>query len=98
MIAKVNPKHLILVHGSLNALHELARSGDLQDKHFLHIPKVGETIEFNVAPKNIDADRLARIEAPQEFEVEVVAEAEGAWIRIPESVVESDKRSFEISS
>ncbi len=92
VIAKVNPKHLILVHGSLDALHELARAGDLQDKHFLHIPKVGDTIEFNVAPKNIDADRLARIDAPQEFEVEVVAEAEGAWIRIPESVVESDPR------
>ena len=92
VIGKVNPKHLILVHGSLGALHELARAGDLQDKHFLHIPKVGDTIEFNVAPKNIDASRLARIDAPQEFEVEVVAEAEGAWIRIPESVVESDPR------
>jgi hypothetical protein len=92
VIAKVNPKHLILVHGSLNALHELAKSSDLQDKHFVHIPKVGQRIEFNVAPKNIDADRQARIDAPQEFEVEVIAEAEGAWIRIPESVVESDPR------
>ncbi len=92
VIAKVNPKHLILVHGSLDALHELAKSSDLQDKHFVHIPKVGQRIEFNVAPQNLNENQLARIDAPQEFEVEVVAEAQGAWIRIPESVVESDPR------
>lgn len=92
VIAKVSPKHLILVHGSLDALHELARTGDLQDKHFVHIPKIGERIELGVAPQNLDSYQTARINAPQEFEVEVVAEAEGAWIRVPQSVVESDPR------
>lgn len=92
VIAKVNPKHLILVHGSLDALHELARSGELQDKHFVHIPRVGERIQFDVAPQNLDSCQTARINAAQEFEVEVIAEEQGAWIRIPESVVQSDRR------
>jgi len=42
-------------------------------------------------PGNLHPKQVARIEAPQ-FEIEVEAEAEGAWIRIPESVVESDPR------
>lgn len=92
VIAKVNPKHLILVHGSLDALHELARTGDLRDKHYVHIPQVGERIEYGVVPENLRGSQQARIEAPQEFEAEVVSETEGAWIRIPESIVESDPR------
>lgn len=92
VIAKVNPKHLILVHGSLDALHELARTGDLRDKHYVHIPQVGEKIEYGVVPEHLRGNQQARIEAPQEFEVEVVSETEGAWIRIPELVVESDPR------
>lgn len=91
VIANVNPKHLILVHGSLDALHELARTGDLRDKHYVHIPQVGEKIEYGVVPENLRGQQ-ARIEAPQEFDVEIVDETEGAWIRIPESVVESDPR------
>jgi len=92
VIAKVNPKHLILVHGSPDALHELARTGDLRDKHYVHIPRVGDKIEYGVVPENLRGSHQARIEAAQEFEVEVVSETEGAWIRIPESVVESDPR------
>jgi hypothetical protein len=92
VIAKVNPRHLILVHGSLDALHELARTGDLRDKHYVHIPQVGEKIEYGVVPENLRGNQQARIEAPQEFEVEIVDETEGAWIRIPESIVESDPR------
>lgn len=92
VINKVNPKHLVLIHGSTNALHELARSGDLRSKHFIHIPAVGDEIQYGVAPGNLNPKQLARIEAPQEFEVEVIAETLGAWIRIPESVVESDPR------
>lgn len=93
VINKVNPKHLILIHGSRTALHELARSGDLRSKHFIHIPAVGEAIEYGVVPENLNPNQVARIEAPQEFEVEVADEtAEGAWIRIPESVVAQDPR------
>lgn len=92
VINKVNPKHLILIHGSRTALHELARSGDLRSKHYIHIPAVGDEIELGVVPENLHPKQVARIEAPQEFEIEVEAEAEGAWIRIPESVVESDPR------
>ena len=92
VISKVNPKHLILVHGSPDALHELARTGGLKDKHYVHIPRVGDKIEYSVVPENLRGRQQARIEAPQEFEVEVVDEKEGAWIRIPKSVVESDPR------
>lgn len=92
VIAKVNPLHLILVHGSPDALHELARTGDLRDKHYVHIPRVGDKVEYGVVPENLRGRIQARIEAPQEFEVEVVEQAEGAWIKIPESVVKSDPR------
>jgi Cft2 family RNA processing exonuclease len=92
VINKVNPKHLILIHGSLDALHELARSGDLQAKHYIHIPAVGEGIEYGLVPEYLDPKQIARIESPQEFEIEVEAEVEGAWLRIPTAVVESDPR------
>ncbi|NHC37323.1 MBL fold metallo-hydrolase, partial [Scytonema millei VB511283] len=43
-------------------------------------------------PKNLKSYQQAVINAEQEFELEVLAEAEGAWLRVPESVVESDPR------
>jgi hypothetical protein len=95
VINRVNPKHLILIHGSQNALHELARSGDLQKKHIVHIPAVGEAIGYGQLPEHweqLSKKRQAELTQPAEFEVEVVAEMEGAWIRIPESVVENDPR------
>jgi len=92
VINKVNPKHLVLIHGGGNALHELAKSGDLRSKHFIHIPCVGEKVEYGQAPEHLTSSQISRIELPQEFEVEVASEVEGAWIRIPEEVVETDPR------
>jgi len=92
VIHRVNPKHLILIHGSRDALHELARSGELQKKHYIHIPAVGEAVEFGSVPAHISRSRIAQISLPQEFEVNVEAEVDGAWLRIPASVVESDPR------
>ena len=81
VINKVNPQHLILVHGCLEALHQLSRSGDLRSKHYIHIPNVGEEIEYGVVPKRLNKKQVARIQAQQAFEVEVVAEQEGAWLQ-----------------
>ncbi len=92
VINKVNPKHLVLIHGGSNALHELARSGDLRSKHYIHIPSVGERVEYGQAPEHLSSAQINKISQPQEFEVAVEAEVEGAWIRIPESVVENDPR------
>ena len=92
MINKVNPKHLILIHGCGDALHNLAASGDLKSKYYIHIPMVGESVEYGEAPDHISQAQIAKIEGPQEFEITVEAEVEGAWLRIPESVVESDPR------
>jgi len=92
VIHRVNPQHLILIHGSHEALHELSRAGDLKDKYYIHIPSVGDPIEYGQAPEHISARRLAQFDLPTEFEVNVEAEVEGAWIRIPKSVVESDPR------
>lgn len=92
VINKVNPKHLILIHGGGKALHELARSGDLRSKHYIHIPAVGERVEYGQAPYHLSSTQISKIELPQEFEVEIEAEVEGAWLRIPEDVVESDPR------
>ncbi len=92
VISKVNPKHLILIHGSLDALHQLAKAGELQQKYYVHIPSVGDSIEYGQVPEKISRAKLAQMELPSEFEVTVEAEVEGAWIRIPEAVVESDPR------
>lgn len=92
VIGKVNPKHLILIHGGGNALHELARSGDLRSKYYIHIPGVGEAVSYGQAPEHLTKSQIDRIALPQEFEVEVEAEVEGAWLRIPEDVVENDPR------
>ena len=88
----VNPLHLILIHGAQSTLKSLARSGNLHSKHYIHIPLVGEEITFGQRPVNATTKQVAVLEASQEFEVEVSAEVEGAWIRIPESVVEQDPR------
>ena len=92
VINKVNPKHLILIHGCGNALHSLADSGDLKSKHYIHIPNVGERVEYGQAPEHISKSQIAKIELPQEFEVSVEAEVEGAWLQIPLEVVENDPR------
>jgi len=92
VINKVNPKHLVLIHGGGNALHELARSGDLRSKHYIHIPDVGEKVEYGQAPEHLTSRQISRIALPQEFEVEIEAEVEGAWLRIPEEIVETDPR------
>ena len=92
VIHRVNPKHLILIHGSMDALHELSHTGDLRDKYFIHIPAVGEEIEYGAVPEQVSNRQLSKIESTQEFEVTVEAEVEGAWLRIPESVL-TDPRS-----
>lgn len=92
VINRVNPKHLILIHGSTKALHDLSSSGDLRSKAYIHIPSVGDKVEFGQAPEHLSAMQITKIAQPQEFEVVVEAEFEGAWLRIPEDVVESDPR------
>lgn len=92
VINKVNPKHLILIHGCGNALHSLADSGDLKSKYYIHIPSVGERVEYGQAPEHLSQSQLAKIEQPQEFEVSIEAEVEGAWLQIPLEVVENDPR------
>jgi uncharacterized protein len=87
VIHRVAPKHLILVHGSPHALQQLSHTGDLQSRYWIHIPKVGETIAFGVPPEHISAQQLAKVDAVQEFEVEVTAEYDGMWLRVPEHVL-----------
>ncbi|HLO50729.1 MAG TPA: MBL fold metallo-hydrolase [Kamptonema sp.] len=98
VINKVSPKHLILIHGCGNALHSLADSGDLKSKHYIHIPTVGERVEYGQAPEHISKSQIAKIELPQEFEVSVEAEVEGAWLKIPLEVVENDPRWQQLAS
>ncbi|OKH35451.1 MBL fold metallo-hydrolase [[Phormidium ambiguum] IAM M-71] len=92
VIHRVNPQHLILIHGSHEALHELSRAGDLKEKYYVHIPSVGDEIVYGQAPEHLSARRLAQFDLPTEFEVNIEAEVEGAWIRIPEEIIETDPR------
>lgn len=92
VIHRVNPQHLILIHGSHEALHQLSRAGDLQEKYYIHIPSVGDEIVYGQAPGHLSARKLAQFDLPTEFEVNIEAEVEGAWIRIPEEIIETDPR------
>jgi Cft2 family RNA processing exonuclease len=91
VIHRVNPQHLILIHGSQTALHELSRAGDLRDKYWIHIPEVGDTITFGQAPEHLSKAQVARVDAGQEFELEIEAEFDGAWLRIADSVLEDPR-------
>lgn len=91
-IAKVAPKHLILIHGFGNSLHELADSGELKSKHFIHIPAVGDSVEYGAIPEQISQKQLTAIEMPNEFEITMEAEYDGAWLRVPQEVIDRDPR------
>ncbi len=87
VIHRVNPQHLILIHGSQSALHELSRAGDLREKYWIHIPEVGDTITFGQAPEHLSKAQVAKLDAGQEFEIEIEAEFDGAWLRIADTVL-----------
>ncbi|PSB56369.1 MBL fold metallo-hydrolase [Chamaesiphon polymorphus] len=91
VIHRVNPQHLILIHGSTSALHELSHAGDLRDKYWIHIPEVGDTISFGEAPAHLSKAQVARVDIGQEFEIEIEAEFDGAWLRIADSVLEDPR-------
>jgi Cft2 family RNA processing exonuclease len=91
VIHRVNPQHLILIHGSKSALHELSKAGDLRDKYWIHIPEVGDTITFGQAPEHLSKAQVARVDAGQEFDIEIEAEFDGAWLRIADSVLEDPR-------
>ncbi len=91
VIHRVSPQHLILIHGSKHALHELARAGDLRDKYWIHIPDVGDEIVFDKPPEHLSKVQIARVDAGQEFEIEIEAEYDGAWLRISDTVLEDPR-------
>jgi Cft2 family RNA processing exonuclease len=87
VIHRVNPQHLILIHGSTSALHALSHAGDLRDKYWIHIPEVGDVITYGAAPAHLSKGQVAKLDAGQEFEIEIEAEFDGAWLRISETVL-----------
>ncbi len=91
VIHRVAPQHLILIHGSKTALHELARAGDLREKYWIHIPEVGDEITFDKPPEHLSKVQIARVDAGQEFEIEIEAEYDGAWLRIADTVLEDPR-------
>ncbi|MBF2062910.1 MAG: MBL fold metallo-hydrolase [Calothrix sp. C42_A2020_038] len=91
VIAKVQPRHLILIHGSPDNLHDLAKT-DLQKNYIIHIPHCGEVIEYGVFPDFVSQKKQVELENPKEIELEIVAERDGAWIRVPQEVVDTDPR------
>ncbi|MBA3920223.1 MAG: MBL fold metallo-hydrolase [Nostocaceae cyanobacterium] len=95
VIAAVKPRHLILVHGSPSNLRDLA-SG-VQKNYIVHIPRVGDKIEYGVFPKQLGELAKVELSHPSEIELEIVAERDGAWIRVPQDVVENDPRYASLS-
>jgi Cft2 family RNA processing exonuclease len=92
VINQIKPKHLILIHGSIRALHELASSGDNQVRFYIHIPKVGEAIELGSVPEHLSDEQLSKIAQPQEFEMVVEKVGNETMLQVPNSVVENDPR------
>ena len=92
VISKVSPKNLILIHGSGNSLHKLANAGNLKSKYLISIPSVGEEIKYGDIPEQISREQLAAIEMPNSFEIIMEAEYDGAWLRVPQDVVDNDPR------
>lgn len=97
VIERVSPQTLILIHGSMDTLHELAKSSNLRDKYKIFIPKVGDEIAYDAVPEQISPKKLAELELPTEFEIPLEAEVEGGWLRVPESVMENDPRWKELT-
>lgn len=91
VIAKVAPRHLVLVHGSESALHELAHT-DLQKHYIIHIPRVGDVVEYGVVPGFVGSAKQIELAYPAEVELEIVTEHDGAWIKVPKEVVDNDPR------
>ncbi len=91
-INRVKPKHLILIHGCISALHELAQSGENQARFYIHIPRVGEKISLEDVPSQISSSQMAKLAQPQEFEVTVEKVDNQTCLRLPNSVVENDPR------
>jgi Cft2 family RNA processing exonuclease len=91
VIHRVSPRHLVLIHGSPDALNELSKAGDLREKYWIHIPRVGDEIVCGQPPEHLSVSQLAKLDAPQEFEIDVEAEFDGAWLRVPESVLEDPR-------
>jgi Cft2 family RNA processing exonuclease len=92
VINQVNPKHLVLIHGSITALHELAKAGDNQVRFYIHIPKVGEAIELGSFPEHLSDEQMLKIAQPQEFEMVVKNVGDETVLQVPKSVVENDPR------
>jgi Cft2 family RNA processing exonuclease len=92
VINQVNPKHLVLIHGSIGALHELAKSGDNQVRFYIHIPKVGEAIELGSFPEHLSDEQLSKIAQPQEFEMAIAKNGNETVLQVPNSVVDFDPR------
>lgn len=92
VINKVSPKQLVLIHGCGKALYELADSGELKSKYYIHIPEIGEPVVCGEVPRHISQKQIAKIGRPLEFELTVETEYGGAWLHVPEQVANEDPR------
>lgn len=92
VIAQVKPKHLILIHGNSDALHDLATNSSLQKHYIVHIPGIGEVIEYGTFPEFITNNTKIALTHEKQIELEIVTEHDGAWIKVPKKVVDSDPR------
>ena len=102
VIEQVAPRSLILIHGSQEALHDLARSSDLQKKYLIFIPVMGEEIAYETVPKHVGSEQREQIERsqaelPPEFEIPLEAEIEDGWLKIPAAICESDPRWLQLT-
>ncbi len=92
IIKQVNPKHLVLIHGSVDGLHSLARAGNYQSSSYVHIPAEGEVIELGVPPKHLNPTQVASLKISSEVTLHVESMGDQTYLLKVDSSAQQDPR------
>ncbi len=86
LIHNLRPQHVAFIHGPPTHLADLAGLEELQTRYQLHLPSVGQRVDFPLG------DRFLQPAAPDPlFEGEIVTDEDSVLLRLPDSLT-SDPR------
>lgn len=86
LIHNLRPQHVVLVHGGVDRLAELASLDELNSRYQIHCPKAGAPLELPIG------ESFAQPAAPIErYEAELSSSDEGATIHLPDAIAHSPR-------
>ncbi len=86
LIHSVRPQHLVLIHGELEYLWDLASLEELGERYKVHVPMVGQEIEFALATE------MAALPPPEtRYEGEVVESLEEVIVTLSRAVMGDER-------